>query len=97
MNEEQNLIDVINYANGTTMDADLNNIYLERILDGSIESLPISSIKQFERIKAADGDAVYIRKHNFKTVSIKGAVLKPGQYLMSDGDTLDDLIKKSEA
>lgn len=95
LNEEQNLIDVINYANGITMDADLNNIYLERILDGTIESLPIRSIKQFERIKAADGDAVYIRKHNFKTVSINGAVLKPGKYLMSDGETLDDLIKKS--
>ena len=93
--DEQYLSDLIKYANGISIDADLNNIFLERILDGKIKSLPIRNIKQFNNIIANDGDALYIRKHTFKSVNIRGAVLKPGLYLMSEGESLNDLIKKS--
>ena len=93
--DEQYLSDLIKYANGISIDADLNNIFLERILDGKIKSLPIRNIKQFNNIIANDGDALYIRKHAFKSVNIRGAVLKPGLYLMSEGESLNDLIKKS--
>lgn len=93
--EDQNLNDLIQYSNGLKSDADLNNIYLDRILDGKIKSLSISNIKQFKDIEAKDGDHIYIRKHNFSSVNIEGAVLKPGNYLMAEGETLHDLIKKS--
>jgi protein involved in polysaccharide export with SLBB domain len=95
LKEDQNLYDVLNYANGITADADLLNIFLDRILDGKIKSLPIRNVNQFKTIKANDGDSVYIRKHTFRTVNIEGAVLKPGRYLMSDEESLDDLINKS--
>ncbi len=95
LNDDQYLYDVINYANGITADADLLNIFLDRILDGKIKSLPIRNVDQFKTIMANDGDSVYIRKHTFRTVNIEGAVLKPGRYLMSDDESLDDLIEKS--
>lgn len=93
--DDQYLSKVIEYANGLSKDADLKNIYLDRVLDGTVKSLPIQNIKQFNNILANDGDTVYIRKFSFRSAVINGAVLKPGTYLMSEGETVDDLIQKS--
>ena len=93
--ENQNLTNVIEYANGISNDADLQNIYLDRILDGKIKSIPIRNIVQFSKIIANDGDSIYIRKHKFRNVIIEGAVLKPGRYLLGDGESLNDLVKKA--
>jgi protein involved in polysaccharide export with SLBB domain len=95
MVDDQPLSDLISYTNGTSKDADLNNIFLDRILDGKIRSLPIRNISQFENIVANDGDSVYIRKHLFKSVNIRGAISRPGTYLMADGESINDLIEKS--
>lgn len=93
--EDQNLIDIINYANGLSNDSDVQNISLNRVLDGKVKSIPILSLSQFNSISSNDGDAIYIRKHSFREVAIKGAVIKPGNYLMSEGDTIFDLIDKA--
>lgn len=95
LNNDQNLSDVIDYANGITVDADLENVFLDRVLDGKVESLPISNIKQFKTIPSKDGDKIFIRKHSFRSVNIFGAVLKPGRYLMAEGESINDLIEKS--
>ncbi len=93
--KEQNLSDVVEYANGLDVQADISNIYLDRILDGKVKPLPISNIKQFKTLPAKDGDKVFIRKHSFRSVYIDGAILKPGRYLMAEGETIDDLVEKS--
>ena len=91
----QFLSDIVIYSNGISKHADLNNIFLERILDGKIKTIPIRNINQFDNIAANDGDSIYIRKHLFKSVNIRGAVSRPGTYLMADGESLNDLIEKS--
>ena len=93
--DEQNLMEVIEFANGISVDADLSNIFLDRILDGKVKSLPIQSIKQFKNIIANDGDKIFVRKHSFRSVNIEGAVLKPGRYLVAEGESIKDLINKS--
>jgi protein involved in polysaccharide export with SLBB domain len=95
MLKQQNLSDIINYANGVTNDADLENIFLDRVLDGEVKSLPITNVSQFSSIRSQDGDRIYIRKHSFRNVTVNGAVLKPGNYLMSEGDTVYDLLDKA--
>lgn len=95
LHNDQNLSDVIDYANGITVDADLENVFLDRVLDGKIESLPIRNIKQFNTIPIKDGDKIFIRKHSFRSINISGAVLKPGRYLMAEGESIQDLINKS--
>ena len=95
LTENQTLNNVFEYANGISNDADLQNIYLDRILDGKIKSLPIRNIVQFNKIIANDGDSIYVRKHKFRNVIIDGAVLKPGRYLIADGESLNDLVKKA--
>lgn len=95
LKDKENLNVVINYANGFKQTADFENITLERILDGALKSIPVINSSQFESIKPIDGDLIYIREHPYRTAVIAGAVLKPGTYVMSPGENLDDLINKA--
>ena len=90
---EQNLFSIISYANGMKRTADRENIFLERILDGSLKTIPIRNEIQFETIKAIDGDSIYIREYPYRSAKISGAVLKPGTYVMAEGETINDLIE----
>ena len=93
--DEQNLYSIINYANGITRSADRENISLERILDGTLKTIPVRNDTQFKTIEAEDGDLVYIREHPYRQAKITGAVLKPGSYTMAAGETINDLIQKA--
>jgi protein involved in polysaccharide export with SLBB domain len=95
LKDKENLNVVIYYANGLRHTADMNNISLERILDGSLKSIPVVNISQFESVEPVDGDLIYIRNYPYRTATVSGAVLKPGTYTMSSGETLDDLVNKA--
>lgn len=95
LKNDESLFKVIDFAIGLNKFADLDNIYLERVLDGKLQSLPIVNISQFKTINAKDGDKIYIREHTFRSATISGAVLKPGEYLMTDDETIHDLINKA--
>jgi len=92
---EQNLFSIISYANGMKRTADRENIFLERILDGTLKTIPIRNEIQFETIKAIDGDSIYIREYPYRSAKISGAVVKPGSYTMAAGETINDLIEKA--
>ena len=93
--KDGNLSDIFKFSNGLSAYADLDNIKLERILDGKIKALPIVNISQFDNIKANDLDAIFIREFSFRSVKISGAVINPGIYLMNEGDSVKDVIEKS--
>ena len=90
-----NLNKVIEYANGITRNADRGNISLERMLDGTLKTIPVRNEVQFKTIIAEDGDLIYIREYPYRQARISGAVLKPGSYTMAAGETINDLIKKA--
>ena len=92
---EQNLDSIVRYANGISRTADRENFSLERILDGTLKSIPVRNENQFKTIKSEDGDLIYIREHPFRQAKILGAVLKPGSYTMAEGETINDLIEKA--
>ena len=92
---EQNLFSIISYANGMKRTADRENIFLERILDGTLKTIPIRNEIQFKTIKAMDGDLIYIREYPYRSAKISGAVVKPGSYTMAAGETINDLIEKA--
>tara|TARA_B100000787_G_scaffold169714_1_gene161906 strand:+ start:2009 stop:3829 length:1821 start_codon:yes stop_codon:yes gene_type:complete len=93
--DDQNLDSVIKYANGIKQTADFNNMSLERILDGTLKTIPVFTEAQFETIKAIDGDLIYVRDLPFRQAKISGAVLKPGSYTMAEGETINDLVEKA--
>jgi protein involved in polysaccharide export with SLBB domain len=65
------------------------------MLDGSLKSIPIKNISQFNSIIPIEGDLIYIREYAYRTASISGAVYKPGKYTMAPGETIEDLIEKA--
>ena len=93
--DEQNLYSIINYANGISRNADRKNISLERMLDGTLKTIPVRNDRQFETIEAEDGDLIYVREYPFRQAKISGAILKPGTYTMAEGQTINDLIQKA--
>lgn len=93
--ENQNLTDVLKYANGFNNFFDDKNMYLKRLANGVINEIKIPNLAQFERIKVKDGDMLFIRPHNFRKVTISGAVLNPSTYLMPETATLHDVIDKA--
>ena len=90
---DQNASDAIRYANGITIDADLSNIFLYRILDGEVKAIPIANISQFNNIVSRDEDRIFVRKNSFRNVRIEGAVTRPGNYKMIEGQSVFDLIE----
>ena len=92
---DENLGTIINFANGFKQTADIQNIFLDRILDGSQKSIPITNSIQFDSIQSIDGDSVYIREYPYRKAFISGAVLKPGSYTMASGENIKDLIEKA--
>ena len=95
VHDEQNLDSVIDYANGIKRTADLQNVSLERILDGKLKTVPIVNKSQFKTITALDGDLIYIREHPYREAKISGAVMKPGTYTMSANENMNDLVDKA--
>ena len=91
----QNLDSVIEFSNGIKRTADLQNVSLERILDGTLKTIPIVNKSQFKTITALDGDLIYIREYPYREAKISGAVLKPGTYTMAPNESLNDLIQKA--
>lgn len=93
--DDENLDALIKFSNGLKHTADLENIYLERMLDGTLKSLPIKNISQFSSIEPNDGDLIYVREYSYRVAEISGAVYKPGKYTMAAGETIEDLVKKA--
>ena len=93
--DDQKLISIIEYANGITRNADRENISLERLLEGSLDTISVPNDSYFEAISVKDGDLIYIREYPYRQAKISGAVLKPGTYTMAAGETINDLIKRA--
>lgn len=93
--DNQNLYSIIEFANGLKNTADLQNISLERILDGALKTIPVINKSQFKTITALDGDLIYIREFPYREAKITGAVLKPGTYTMAPHENIHDLINKA--
>ena len=93
--DDQKLITIIEYANGINRIADLENISLERMVDGSLKTIAVPNDSYFEAIDVQDGDSIYIREYPYRQAKISGAVLKPGSYTMAAGQTINDLIEKA--
>ena len=93
--DDQKLISIIKYANGINRNADLENISLERLVDGSLKTIQVPNDSYLEAINIEDGDSIYVREYPYRQAKISGAVLKPGSYTMAAGETINNLIEKA--
>ena len=93
--DDQKLISIIEYANGMNRNADLENISLERLVDGTLKTISVPNDSYFKAINVQDGDSINIREYPYRQAKISGAVLKPGSYTMAAGETIGDLIERA--
>ena len=95
LKEDEYLGSLLLFSNGLKHTADYENIFLERILDGKLKSIPIVNITQFDSIVPQYDDMIYVREFSYRSATITGAVYKPGTYTMAAGETVDNLITKA--
>lgn len=95
LKKNEDFDDLIRFANGIDIYADTSSIRLERMIDGIVQLSKFSSVKQLNEVSPNDGDSLYLRIYPQKKVSIGGAVVNPGDYLINSGDTLLDVIIKA--
>tara|TARA_B000000475_G_scaffold248633_1_gene223739 strand:+ start:3444 stop:5267 length:1824 start_codon:yes stop_codon:yes gene_type:complete len=89
---DENLSTVISYANGINNKADLSQISLIRISDGSVSNIPVKSLSEFNNMFSEDNDKIVIGSYSYRSVEIEGAVKNPGKYLVNEGAGIYDLV-----
>ena len=89
---DENLSKVIGFANGVNNKADLSQIRLVRINNGTISNLKINSLSDFDDMLSRDSDKVVIKSFSYRTVEVEGAVNNPGKYLINEGSGIYELI-----
>jgi protein involved in polysaccharide export with SLBB domain len=92
---DDDLSSLVKYANGLSAKADISDITLYRISNGKVISINLSNLEELSNIISKDSDNLIIREFPLRTVSISGAIKKPGDYIVNQGDGILDLVKRA--
>ena len=92
--DNETFMDVINFANGISSDADLEYIQLQRLSNNNIDIQKIS-LEDLSLKVPQNNDSLIIREYIYGDVLLTGSVKVPGKYKIRKGDTLRDLIIRS--
>jgi len=93
--DEEELSVLIEFSNGITNKADKSDIKLFRIAEGNVIEINIEDIKDLNNLVSFDNDKLVIREYPFRSVTINGAVKKPGKYLINQGDGILQLVNRA--
>ena len=91
----QKLISIIEYANGINRTADLENISLERLVDGLLKTIAVPNDSYFEAIDVQDGDSIYIREYPYRQAKISALFSNQDHIQWLQVKQLSDLIEKA--
>lgn len=97
--EDENLETLLSYAGGFSDNAQTDQLKVERILNGQKVIADITR-DQFAILTPKAGDKFIINEvlNRYENrVVLKGAVFRPGNYSISDGTTVSQLIKNSRS
>jgi protein involved in polysaccharide export with SLBB domain len=92
--ESENYRDLVFYANGFKSQSDQNNITIERIENNQVVLINVDK-DNLSSYKAQNNDTFFVREYKFGKVEILGAVNSPGEYLITDDETLRGIIKRA--
>ncbi len=98
--EKENLLEIIEFAGGLTVEAVRNNIQILRTESDSIRIIDVdytALIKSGKNFELKNGDKINIQKiisEAENTVKVTGAVSFPGTYAISESPRLSELLKK---
>lgn len=98
LKKEENFRDLLKYASGFSSTAFKSNITVKRNGEKNREIINVST-EEFTSFKPKDGDVITVSKISSRfsnRVIINGAVFRKGEYQLTDGLTLKQLIQKAE-
>ena len=98
INKDETFEDILNLSGGFTDNAYRSNITVIRN-EGLTKKVRTITQNEFDLFKVQGGDRIYVSEiiNKFENrVQISGAVMKPGEYELTDGLTLYQLIEKAE-
>ena len=89
--DNESITNLIDYANGYSKNADLNDIIIKRLNNGisTVINIDIDELRDFD---LNNNDSIFIKEFKVNTVEIKGAVKNQGTYKLAPGTTITDLI-----
>jgi protein involved in polysaccharide export with SLBB domain len=89
----ESLSKIIEFANGISPYADINDITLSQIIDNTVKYFNLNNINELSKYKPLDETKIYLKKISIRRVLIEGAVKNPGYYEIQEGSGIYDLIK----
>lgn len=95
---KESIKDLINYFSGFTSEAYRDRLLVDRI-NGSQKEVFEIDLKNNQKFLLQDGDSIDVKKitdRYLNRVSINGAIYREGNYQLSEGLTLLELIKKAD-
>lgn len=95
LSDDEPLSQALFFANGISKNADLTNIYIQRVVNGNVDSIKLDNIDGLNNLYANDGDKIIVRQHDHRSIEIVGSVVNPGKYFMSEGESIFDAIEKA--
>lgn len=94
LKEDENLYDLINYANGLNTDADISNINMKTSISGSNNLVKIE-YDNLGKYEYKDEDSLFISEFKYNSIKIEGAIKNPGIYKIAYGTKLSEVIEIS--
>jgi protein involved in polysaccharide export with SLBB domain len=88
---DEKFYDLLKLANGFNNNADKNNIFVKRFIDGKSVLINLD-VNELDSFKFNDNDSLFIRQYKMNTVVIEGAIKNPGAYKLEVGAKLSELI-----
>ncbi len=95
LKENETFGDLINFANGLSSNVDLSYIAIESINGDQVNLNLLESIEDLNNSIAKNGDALFLKEFLQRTVTLEGAVVLPGDYIIREGETLSSVIKRA--
>ena len=95
LKDDETFEDLIKYANGLSSNVDKSYIGIERVTGNKVDRISVESLEDLSAIPVQDGDALFLKEYLYRTVSIEGAVSIPGNYAISEGETLSSVIRRA--
>lgn len=95
LNESEKISHLIAFANGFSKIADTSYMAIERASANKVNLIKFKNVESLSKEVAQDGDTLFIREYSYRSVNIQGAVLVPGDYVITEGESLSNVIKRS--
>jgi polysaccharide biosynthesis/export protein len=93
---DEKFSDLMQFAIGSSDNADMNKVRIERSDGEQIDFINVPDIKLIDSIAVQSSDRLNIGFYDRRLVTISGAINTPGTYTITDGETLYSLIQKAE-